>query len=162
MTRASRLAPIAAILLGATCYVTAAPAQDAPGGVEVGGGVPSYLQLSLVPSSGRVRMLDGGRVRIGVVVTATDAPTDLTVAAIADGRRRGQLVRGDGVLRDSLVVDETGAARSLDAPVDALLRRWEQPITRARATVRLRQRGPGGSPAGRHETVLVTVAPEAP
>jgi hypothetical protein len=165
------------LALAATALAGAAPAQGQVG-PQVGGSVPSVLALSLgapgpfVPARGGRY---GGRRRgarlytasVDVAVTATDAPTRLSLAEGEAGapRRRGHLVRGDSVLSPALgVAAGRGRFSSLARRVPATLKLWREPLAAQRATIRLRQafRGSARALARYHKLLLVTLTAAGP
>ena len=167
-SRATRLASLALLSATLAGSVALARAQEAP---SPGGTVPSVLGLSLSEPSGFSRTSAARRSsiytsRIRAEVTATDAPTRLS---IADGeataaRRRGHLVRGASILPAPLRAAASGGAyKSLDARVAAPLKRWREPVARARATIRLRQAVRGAAtPRNYHKLLLVTITAAGP
>jgi hypothetical protein len=161
------------ILLGAALALAAAPAAawaQTPGGdgTEVGGSVPSYLELILgKPGTAfttfpRVRTYSTS---FKAVVTATDSPTLLTLADgdASSGARRGHLASGARRLPLPLEVRVGKSAfQRLDAAVDPLLTRWNEAITRKTATVKLRQKVRSKAAGAYHKVVLVTASSQTP
>jgi hypothetical protein len=171
--RAGNIAAVlVALVLCAVTFATAATA-DAGEAPKVGGEAPSLLGLSLSEASSFTRVSAGhGRsfydATIAIEVTATEAPVLLSVAdgeAIAGGRR-GRLVRGGSILPTPLLAAvDSRRYRSLDESVDPVLWRWEEPVSLARATIRLSQTVRAGHrpPLRAYEKlVLVTVTAGGP
>lgn len=162
---AGLLVALAATLAGGVASVHAEEATD------VGGAVPSTLSLSLSEPSPFVRSGAGGgsvyTATIQAQATATDAPTRLTITdgeAVA-GRRHGHMVKGASILSSPLLAAAGGGSfRSLDAGIDPLLERWEEPVSAAVTTIRVRQRTHGSASAFHkyHKLLLVTIAAAGP
>ena len=157
-------------LLVALVGASVAHAEEAP--PRVGGSVGSVLGLTLGEPSPFSRLSVGrGRsvytATIRVEVTATEAPTRLTIAdgEASAGRRRGHLVRGASILAAPLrAAGSRGAYRSLDVRVDPLLELWSEPVANATAKIWLRQtvRGRPRMLRGYHKLLLVTVSAAGP
>jgi hypothetical protein len=167
--RASR---VRAILLGATLALAppaAARAQDpADGGTQVGGSVPSYLELILSKPGTAFTTFPKARIystRFEAMVTATDAPTLLTLADgdATAGARLGHRASGSRRLPLPLEASAGQAAfRRLNSATDPLLARWNDAVTRRKATVRLRQKVRRRVSGAYHKVVLVTLSPATP
>jgi len=163
-----------AILLGTAIALAAAPAAGAQtpppvdGGTNVGGTVPSYLELILGKPSTALAAFPRPRnydMTFDAVVTATDTPTLLTLADgdAASGSRLGHLSSGARRLPLPLQAKVGSAAfQRLDSSIDPLLARWNDAITRKKATVRLRQTVRRRATGTYHKVVLVTVSSETP
>ncbi|MFI4878602.1 MAG: hypothetical protein ACHP9U_07185 [Steroidobacterales bacterium] len=157
----------AALLTAALAGATAASAQEGPG---IGGSVASMLSVSVSEPSALSRAAGNAGAytsSIAVEVTATDAPTRLSVidGEASAGRRHGHLIRGASVLRVPMqVAVGQRPYRSLGASDDPLLQQWKQPIASAAARIRLRQATPGGPAAlnGYHKLLLITVSAAGP
>jgi hypothetical protein len=160
---------LAATALGAVA-APAAWAQTPPvdGGTEVGGSVPSFIELILAqPSTGfttfpRARTYT---MSFDAQITATDAPTLLTLAdgEVATGSKLGHL--SSGAKRLPLPLEArvgSGAFQALDQPVDPLLTRWSEAKTREKATVQLRQKVKGKASGSYRKVVLVTLSTDTP
>lgn len=80
MRIAARVAA-AGVALAAVVAVGAS-AQPPPGGIDVGGTVPSTLELGLAEPKAR-----GSELRVAARVTASDAPTQLSVVGADDAER---------------------------------------------------------------------------
>lgn len=159
----------AALVSVALAGAAVAHAQEGP---SVGGSVPSVLGLSLSEPSGFSRSAAGHAESVytsivRVEVTATDAPTRLSIAdgEVAAGARHGRLVRGRSILSPPLrAAANHGAYNSLDATVDPVLEQWNEPVAHATATIRLRQAVRGAPPTLRdyHKLLLVTITAAGP
>jgi hypothetical protein len=162
------------ILAGTAIVATAAPAaasaQTPPisGGTEIGGVVNSFLELSLTqPSKGFATFskTKSYQMSFKAQVTATDAPTQLTLADgdATSGSKLGHISIGSKRLPSPL---EARVGRSafqpLDASVDPVLTRWNSAMTRANATVKLRQKVKGKATGRYRKVVLVTASTETP
>jgi hypothetical protein len=159
------------ILLGAAMALAAAPAaasaqSPVDGGTEVGGSVPSYLELILgKPGTAfttfpRVRTYSTS---FEAVVTATDSPTVLTLADgdATSGAKLGHLSSGARRLPLPLEASVGRAAfQGLDA--DPLLARWNDAITRKPVTVKLRQKVRSRAAGAYHKVILVTASSQTP
>jgi hypothetical protein len=161
------------ILLGAALATVVAPAaalaQDpVGGGTEIGGSVASYLELILGKPGTSFTTFPKARTystSFDAVVTATDAPTLLTVADgdVASGSALGHLASGAKRLPLPLEASVGKAAfQGLDAAVDPLLSRWNDAVTRQKATVRLRQKVRTRAAGAYHKVILVTLSSETP
>jgi hypothetical protein len=160
------------LLLGAAMAVAlpaSARAQDPiDGGTEVGGSVPSYLELILSKPGTAFTTFPKARTystSFQAVVTATDAPTLLTLADgdATSGSRLGHLASGARRLPLPLEASAgKGAFQGLDSAVDPLLARWTDAVTRKRATVRLRQKVRSRVSGAYHKVILVTLSTETP
>jgi hypothetical protein len=161
------------ILLGATVALAAAPAAawaqtPVGGGTEVGGSVPSYLELILTKPGTAFTTFPKVRTystSFAAVVTATDSPTTLTLADgdATTGSRLGHLASGSKRLPLPLEARVGKSAfQSLDATSDPLLTRWDEAITREKATVRLRQKVRSKVAGAYHKVLLVTASPPTP
>ena len=163
------LAGVAAIG-GAAVALTAPVALAQAPGTEVGGSVPSYLELGIdAPAALAAFPATTGlsRTTIGATITATDAPVELS---LADGdtdaaARRGRLVAGARVLGDPLQAGVgAGPFQPLDQPLGPLLMSWSDVIAGRRTVIGLRQRVTAAAlRAGPYaKTVLVTASTQTP
>jgi hypothetical protein len=159
------------ILLGAAMTLAAAPAaawaqSPVDGGTEVGGSVPSYLELILGRPGTAFTTFPQVRTystSFEAVVTATDSPTVLTLTDgdATSGARLGHLSSGARRLPLPLEASAGRAAfQALDA--DPLLARWTDAITRKPVTVKLRQRVRSRAAGAYHKVILVTAQPQTP
>jgi hypothetical protein len=137
--------PVLALLalLSLAAVPAAAQAQD----TDVGGSVPSMLELSL----GDValgRLPARGELTVRARVTSTTSRTWLS--AVDEDLGRSSLEARVG----------RSAFAPLDLSIDPLLAVFRHPVANERATIRLRRRGGAGGSGT--ETVLITVSPDAP
>jgi hypothetical protein len=160
---------LAGTVLAAVAAPAAAWAQTPPveGGTEVGGFAPSFLELILPASPAGFTTFPKAKtyqMAFDVQVTATDTPTLLTLADgdAVSGAKLGHLASGAKRLPLPLEARVGSAFQSLEAPVDPLLTRWNDAITRQKATVRLRQRVKGKATGTYRKVVLLTASTETP
>ena len=169
------MAHVRKILLGAALAAVAAPAaawaQEPPpvdGGVPIGGSVPSYLELILGQPSSSFATFAKARTyttSFAATVTATDRPTLLTLADgdASSGARLGHMASGSKRLPLPLEATVGKAAyQGLDASIDPLLTRFNDAVTRRRATVRLRQKMRAPAAGTYHKIILVTLSSQTP
>jgi hypothetical protein len=163
------------ILAGTALAVLAAPAawaQSPPdpigGGTNVGGSVPSFLELILdQPAKGFAAFstTKSYEMAFEARITATDAPTLLTLADgdAASGSKLGHISVGAKRLPAPLeaAVGKT-PFQPLDGTVDPLLTKWTEAATRQKATVKLRQKVTGKATGSYRKLVLVTLSTETP
>ncbi len=163
--RRSALALAAAVLAAALALALLARAQASP---TPGGTVPSTLALSLGEPTPFTNAgpRDVYTATIRVAVTATDTPTQLSLAdgEVTSGPRLGHLVGGASILPAPLeATADAGPFRSLDAPVPATLRSWSEPLSGAPAKIRLRQETPSARALRSHgKLLLVTLTAGGP
>lgn len=156
------------ILAGtAVAALAAAPAASAQV-TEVGGTVPSFMELILTERSKGFASFSKTKtyeMSFNAEVTATDAPTLLTLADgdATGGSRLGYISVRNKRLPSPLeaTVGKT-AFQPLDSPVDALLTRWNRAQTREAATVKLRQKVKGKRTGSYRKVLLVTLSTDAP
>jgi hypothetical protein len=163
------------ILAGTVLAVLAVPAawaQTPPdpvtGGTNVGGSVPSFLELILAqPAKGfaAFSQTKSYEMSFDAQVTATDAPTLLTLADgdATSGSRLGHISVGAKRLPNPLeaAVGKT-AFQPLDGAVDPLLTKWTESATRLKTTVKLRQKVKGKATGSYRKVLLVTLSTETP
>ena len=145
-------------------------AQTPPvgGGTEVGGTVPSFLELILTqPSKGFASFAKTSTYEMSfdAQVTATDSPTLLTLADgdVTSGSKLGYISIGSKRLPSPLEARIGQAAfQPLDSSVDPLLTKWTEAQTRKKATVKLRQKVSGKATGSYRKLVLVTLSTETP
>ena len=163
------------MLAGAVIAVLAAPTaalaqtpDPVSGGTNVGGSVPSFLELILTqPSKGFAAFskTKSYEMSFDAQVTATDAPTLLTLADgdVTSGSKLGHLSVGSKRLAAPL---EAAVGRSpfqpLDNAVDPLLTKWTESATRLKSTVKLRQKVTGKATGNYRKVLLVTLSTETP
>jgi hypothetical protein len=163
------------ILAGTALAVLAAPAawaQSPPdpvnGGTNVGGSVPSFLELILAqPTKGFAAFskTKSYEMSFDAQVTATDAPTLLTLADgdATSGSKLGHISVGAKRLPAPLEATVGKAAfQPLDGTVDPLLTKWTKSGTRDKATVKLRQKVKGKATGNYRKVLLVTLSTETP
>ena len=161
---------VAGTALAALVAAPAAMAQTPPvdGGTEVGGTVPSFLELILTqPSKGFASFskTKSYEMSFNAHVTTTDAPTLLTLADgdATSGSKLGHISVGTKRLPSPLEARMGKAAfQGLDSSVDPLLTRWTEQVTRRQATVKLRQKVKGKATGNYRKVVLVTLSTETP
>jgi hypothetical protein len=132
---------LAAVALAAVPAV--AQAQD----TDVGGNVPSLLELTLSDLS-LGRLPAQGELSARVRVTSTTNRTALS--AVDEDRGRSPLEARIG----------SSAFQPLDLSIDPLLAVFRRPVANERATIRLRRRSGARVPSS--TTVLITVSPDGP
>ena len=163
------------MLAGAVIAALAAPAaamaqtpDPVSGGTNVGGSVPSFLELILTqPSKGFAAFskTKSYEMTFDAQVTATDAPTLLTLADgdATSGSKLGHISVGSKRLAAPL---EAAVGRSpfqpLDNAVDPLLTKWTESATRLKSTVKLRQKVTGKATGKYRKVLLVTLSTETP
>jgi len=146
------------------------PPDPISGGTNVGGIVPSFLELIISPvSSGGLATFPKAKTYAAgfdVQVTSTDELTALTLADgdVATGKKMGHLASGAKTLPLPLEarVGTKGAFQALDTSVDPLLTRWTQAGSRQKATVNLRQVVKGKASGSFHKLLLVTASTDTP
>jgi hypothetical protein len=161
---------LAASAIGALVAPSAALAQTPPinGGTEIGGSVPSFLELIITqPAKGfaafsKTKSYD---MSFDASMTATDAPTQLSIADgdATSGSKLGHLSVGSKRLASPLeAAVGKSAFQPLDGSVDPMLTKWSEAATRAKTTVKLRQKVTGKATGSYHKLVLVTLSTETP
>ena len=137
----------------------------------VGGDVPSFLQVSVTQPNGfgsfpKRAGTHTYSLSIPAQITATEAPLTMSISDGTDpsGARHGHLVSGSTVLTAPIQVATSASSwASLDASTAPPLAQWTQAITRAPATIRLRQQVPASVPrSGYHKLLLLTVSAQTP
>jgi hypothetical protein len=166
-------ARLAAVLSGALacagCVCPGTASAQEPG-TEVGGTVPSYLELGIdAPASLAAFPATPGLslTSLAATITATDAPTSLSVAdGDADAPPAlGHLAAGGRVLRAPLQATVGSAAFvPFDGPLGVLLASWSDVIASRRTVIRLRQPVSAADlRAGPYaKTVLITASTQTP
>jgi hypothetical protein len=161
---------LAASAIGALVAPSAALAQTPPvsGGTNVGGSVPSFLELIITqPAKGFAAFskTKSYNMSFDASITATDAPTQLSIADgdATRGSKLGHLSVGSKRLASPLEATVGKSAfQPLDGSVDPMLTKWTEAATRAKATVKLRQKIKGKSTGSYHKLVLITASTETP
>lgn len=161
---------LAATAIAALAAPAAAVAQAPPvgGGTEVGGTAPSFLELILTqPAKGFAAFSKAKSysMSFNAQATATDSPTLLSLADgdAVRGSKLGHLSVGSKRLAAPLEATVGNAPfQPLDGSVDPLLTKWSDVMTRAPATVKLRQKVTRKTPGNYRKLLLVTLATETP
>lgn len=162
---------VGAAMAAAVAPAAAAQAQEPPpvgGGTNVGGVVPSYLELILgkpTSSLSTFRKVRTYTSSFQAMVTATDKPTLLTLADgdATSGSRLGRLMSGSH--RMPLPLEATigrAAFQGLNASIDPLLTTYNDAVTRQAATVKLRQKVRRKASGTYHKIILVTLSSQTP
>lgn len=157
------------ILVGVVLALGAVPVV-AGAQTSVGGGVPSFMQLSVAEPNGFGSFPKGASthtysLKVGAQVTATDYPITMSISDGNDssGTRHGHLVSGSSVMPAALQVSGGSAWLGLDGSADPTLAHWSAPVSHVPATIRLRQQVGGAGPrSGYHKLLLVTISAESP
>ena len=161
---------LAASAVAALVAPAAAVAQTPPveGGTNVGGVAPSFLELIVnQPAKGfaafsKTRSYE---MTFDAQATATDAPTLLSLADgdATSGSKLGHISVGSKRLPSPLEATVGKSAfQPLDGSVDPLLAKWSDVMTRAKATVKLRQKVKGKAKGSYRKLVLLTLSTETP
>jgi hypothetical protein len=163
---------LAGMALAALAAPAASMAQSPPdpvsGGTDIGGSVPSFLELILAqPTKGFAAFskTKSYEMSFDAQVTATDAPTLLTLADgdATSGSKLGFISIGSKRLSAPLEATVGKAAfQPLNGSVDPLLTKWTDSGTRQKATVKLRQKVTGKATGSYRKLVLVTLSSETP
>ena len=148
----------------------AALAQTPPisGGTEVGGSVPSFLELIISQPSATLASFSKPKTyssSFDVAVTTTDDGTQLSLADgdVTSGKKLGHLASGHKSLPLPLEARVGKAAfQPLDQSVDPLLTRWNDVVNHAKATVNLRQKVQGKASGSYRKVLLVTLSTDTP
>jgi len=163
---------IAAAAIG-TLAAPAAWAQSPPdpisGGTEVGGSVPSFLELIISPVTTSFATFSKAKTytsAFDVQVTTTDDTSQLTLADgdVSSGKKMGHLASGAKSLPLPLEAraGTKGAFQALDTSVDPLLNKWNQAQARGKVTVSLRQVVKGKASGNFHKLLLATLSTDTP
>ncbi len=162
---------LAGAVIAVLAVPTAALAQTpdpVSGGTNVGGSVPSFLELILTqPSKGfaSFKKSKNYEMSFDAQITATDAPTLLTLADgdATSGSKLGHISIGSKRLPAPL---EARVGKSpfqrLDSSVDPLLTKWTDSATRLKSTVKLRQKVTRKATGKYRKVLLVTLSTETP
>lgn len=156
----------ALVLAAGLMLLAAAPAAAQ---TDVGGTVPSMLELRLDDPSGFASFPAGPgehALAVRARVTSTSNRTIVRVADgdVASGRRLGRLASGAGPLDEPLEARVgSDPFQPLNAGIDPILAQFG-PVANERVTIRLRQRiNAGERPRGTYEkTLLITLSSTAP
>ena len=161
---------LAATVIGALAAPGAAMAQTPPvsGGTDIGGSVPSFLELILTqPAKGFAAFSKAKSYEMSfdAQITATDPGTLLSLADgdATSGSKLGHLSVGSKRLPSPLeAAVGKSAFQPLDGSVDPLLTKLSDAATRSKTTVKLRQKVTGKATGTYHKLVLVTLSTETP
>jgi hypothetical protein len=137
---------------------------------DVGGSVPSYMELRLDEPEGFASFPAGAgehelSIRTRVTSTTSSARLSAVDGDLVAGSRLGRLASGASVLDEPLEARVGSTAfQPLDATIDPLLVEFGRPVANERATIRLRQRiNAGERPRGTYtKTLLITLSSNAP
>src|SRR3954454_8286329 len=165
-----KLSTILAVTALSAVAAPAALAQTPPisGGTEIGGSVPSFLELIISQPSATLSSFKKAKTyssSFGVEITATDEGTVLSLADgdVTKGKKMGHLASGSKSLPLPLEARVgKGAFQPLNQTVDPLLARWSDAATRSKATVNLRQKVKGKASGSYRKVLLVTASPDVP
>ena len=167
MTRRAAIAAAAAVAALAAASAGSTARGQAPG-TEVGGTVPSTLELS-IDSAGTFAPFGAGpsthELLVRARVTSTDKAATLSIADgdVTSGPRVGRL---SAALSRPLEirVGATGPYAPLDEISDAALVAFDGPVANTAATLRVRQRVLAGErPKPTYpKTLLITLSSDAP
>jgi hypothetical protein len=164
---------LSTILAATALSALAAPAalaQTPPisGGTEVGGSVPSFLELGISQPSATLASFKKAKTyasSFNVAVTTTDDGTQLSLADgdVTSGKKMGHLASGKKRLPLPL---EARAGKSafqpLNQTVDPLLQTWNDVASRSQATVNLRQKVKSKASGSFRKVLLVTLSTDTP
>jgi hypothetical protein len=159
---------LGAVIAGAVVPAAARAQDPVDGGTSIQASVPSYLELIIARPGTSFTTFPKARTystSFQAVVTATDAPTRLTLVDgdAASGSALGHM--SSGAKRLPLPLEASGAKgafRPLGTAVDPLLASWDDVVTRQAATVRLRQKVRSRAAGSYHKVILLTASTEAP
>jgi hypothetical protein len=149
----------------------AAWAQTPPieGGTNVGGFVASSLELTLTQPKASMSKFPRAKTyttSFDALVTATDDTTLLTLADGDESRgsKLGHMARGSKRLPEPLEarVGRRSAFQTLAQSVDPLLARWNEPGSRVKTTIQLRQKVERKASGSYRKLVLVTLSTDTP
>jgi hypothetical protein len=162
------LAVTAVSALAAPAAFAQSPPDPISGGTEVGGSVPSFLELIIAQPTANLATFTKAKTyssAFDVSVTATDNSTVLSLADgdVTSGKKLGHLASGKKSLPLPLEtrVGKT-AFQPLDQTVDPQLFKWSDAATRAKQTVNLRQQVKGKAAGSYHKVLLVTLSTDTP
>ncbi len=161
---------LAGTAIAALVAPAAAGAQTPPveGGTNVGGVVPSFLELILAQPASGLKSFPKAKtyqMKFDAMFTSTDGGTQLTLAdgEAVKGSKLGHLARGSKRLPLPLEARAGSAAfQPLDVSVDPLLKKWGDVGTREKATVTLRQKVKKKASGSYRKLILVTLSSETP
>jgi hypothetical protein len=155
-------------MTAAAAPAASAQTQPVDDSTNVGGTVPSMLELVLTqPATATFSTFTKAKTystSFNAQVTATDNTTFLSLADgdATSGSKLGHFVSGGKALPSPLTASVKGAFLPLDTTLDPQLTKWTDAVTRAPATVKLRQKVTGKSKGTFHKVLLVTASTETP
>jgi hypothetical protein len=155
-------------LAAPTAFAQAPPPDPISGGTEVGGSVPSFLELIIAPPSATLASFSKAKTyssAFNVSVTATDGGTILSLADgdATSGKKLGHLASGSKRLPLPLQARVGKSAfQPLDQTVDPQMFKWSDAATRAPQTVNLRQQVKAKASGSYHKLLLVTASTDTP
>jgi hypothetical protein len=163
---------IAAAAVGAAA--TAAPVALAQtpdpvnGGTTIGANVASSLELILSQPKASFATFSKAKTYSTsfdalVVTTEPGAQLSLADGEVASGSKMGRLASGRKLL--PLPLEARVGKKSfttLNAPVASMLTSWNEPVSRAKATVNLRQKVRAKATGSYRKVLLVTLSNETP
>jgi len=158
---------VRALLLAAGVLLLAAAPAAAQ--TDVGGSVPSMLELTLEDPSGFASFPAGPGehdllIRTRITSTANRAFVRVADGDVASGRRLGRMASSASVLDEPLEARVgSDPFQPLDTTIDPILAEFG-PVANERVTIRLRQRIDAGErPRGTYtKTLLITLSSNAP
>ena len=159
---------LALVVLGVSAGPAAAQVAPVDGGTNVGGTVPSSMELIVTQPTGLSKFKKAGTytTTFSALATGTEKVAQLSVAdgEAASGSKLGRMASGSKRLKDPLQARVGSAAfQPLDDSVDPLLARWAGPVTRKEAKITLRQKVAGKPSTGAYrKLLLVTLSSETP
>jgi hypothetical protein len=162
---------IAASAVGAMAVAApAASAQTAPvsGGTGIEANVPSMLELILSQPKASLATFAKAKTystSFEVGVTQSDTLAQLSSAGgdVTSGSKMGRLAAGKKLLPLPLEARVGKSAFSkLNTPVETQLTRWTEPVSRAKATVNLRQQVKAKASGNYRKVLLVTLSTDTP
>jgi len=154
----------------AAAAAPSALAQTPPisGGTDIGGFVPSYLELIITqPKTGFTTFPKAKTyaTSFDVSVTTSDDAALLSLAdgEVATGSKMGRLASGRKLLPLPLEARVGKSAFApLNQPVDPVLMKWSEELAREKATVNLRQRVKGKASGSYRKVLLATLSTDTP
>lgn len=162
---------IAATAVGALAVAApGATAQTPPvsGGTNIGGSVPSLLELIITQPKASFASFSSAKTystSFDVSVITTDDTSQLSLADgdVASGSKMGRLASGSKLLPLPLEARVGKSAFApLNTPADAQLTKWTEAVTRAKATVNLRQKVKAKAKGSYRKVLLVTLSTDTP
>ena len=138
------------------------------GGTTIGANVASSLELILTQPKASFATFTKAKTystSFEAMVVTTEPGAQLTLADgdVTSGSKLGRLASGKKLLPlplEARVGKKTFTA--LNAPVASLLTSWNEPVSRAKATVNLRQRVKAKASGSYRKVLLVTLSNETP